>query len=57
MSTDLAPRTIANAYTAGKLSRGTPWIVLVLSLAVTLGTALFLSLALNPLAKASCSAW
>ena len=45
MSTDLAPRTIANAYTAGKLSRRTPWIVLLVSLAVTLGTALLLSLA------------
>ncbi len=36
---DTAPRTVANSYTAGKLPKWTPWVILGGSLVITLGIA------------------
>lgn len=39
-----APRTVANAYTAGKLPKWTPWVILAGSLVITLGIAVILGM-------------
>jgi phosphate transport system permease protein len=44
MTTDTAPRTLANAFTAGKLPKATPWAVLAVALAVCLGAGLLIAL-------------
>jgi phosphate transport system permease protein len=44
MTTDTAPRTLANSYTAGKLPKAAPWAVLAISLAVCLGAGLIMAL-------------
>jgi phosphate transport system permease protein len=44
MTTDTAPRTLANSFTAGKLPTAVPWAVLAISLAVCLGAGLIMAL-------------
>ena len=44
MTTDTAPRTLTNSYTAGKLPKATPWAVLAVALAVCLGAGLLIAL-------------
>ena len=44
MTTDTAPRTLTNSYTAGKLPKAAPWAVLAISLAVCLGAGLIMAL-------------
>jgi phosphate transport system permease protein len=44
MTTATAPRTLANAFTAGKLPTAAPWAVLAISLAVSLGAGLIMAL-------------